>query len=101
MAKKSAVEKNRRRARMVKRYAAKRAALRAVIDDRQTEPEERFHAVMQLAKLPRNGARNRIRNRCQVTGRSRGYYRKLKMSRIALRELGSRGLIPGMVKSSW
>ena len=101
MAKKSMVERNKKRERLTKRYAAKRAALRAVIDDRQTEPEERFQAVMQLAKLPRNGARNRIRNRCQVTGRSRGYYRKLKMSRIALRELGSLGQVPGVVKSSW
>jgi len=101
MAKKSMVERNKKRERLTKRYAAKRAALRAVIDDRQTEPEERFQAVMQLAKLPRNGARNRIRNRCQVTGRSRGYYRKLKMSRIALRQLASFGQIPGMTKASW
>lgn len=101
MAKKSMVERNKKRERLAKRYAAKRAALRAVIDDRQTEPEERFQAVMQLAKLPRNGARNRIRNRCQVTGRSRGYYRKLKMSRIALRQLASFGQIPGMTKASW
>lgn len=101
MAKKSMVERNKKRERLAKRYAAKRAALRAVIDDRQTPAEERFHAVMQLAKLPRNGARNRIRNRCQVTGRSRGYYRKLKMSRIALRQLASFGQIPGMTKASW
>ena len=101
MAKKSMVERNKKRERLAKRYAAKRAALRAVIDDRQTEPEERFQAVMQLAKLPRNGARIRIRNRCQVTGRSRGYYRKLKMSRIALRQLASFGQIPGMTKASW
>ncbi len=101
MAKKSMVERNKKRERLAKRYAAKRAALRAVIDDRQTEPEERFQAVMQLAKLPRNGARTRIRNRCQVTGRSRGYYRKLKMSRIALRQLASFGQIPGMTKASW
>ncbi len=101
MAKKSMVERNKKRERLAKRYAAKRAALRAVIDDRQTEPEERFLAVMQLAKLPRNGARTRIRNRCQVTGRSRGYYRKLKMSRIALRQLASFGQIPGMTKASW
>ena len=101
MAKKSMVERNKKRERLTKRYAAKRAALRAVIDARQTEPEERFQAVMQLAKLPRNGARNRIRNRCQVTGRSRGYYRKLKMSRIALRQLASFGQIPGMTKASW
>ena len=101
MAKKSMVERNKKRERLAKRYAAKRAALRAVIDNRQTEPEERFEAVMQLAKLPRNGARTRIRNRCQVTGRSRGYYRKLKMSRIALRQLASFGQIPGMTKASW
>ena len=101
MAKKSMVERNKKRERLTKRYAAKRAALRAVIDDRQTPAEERFQAVMELAKLPRNGARNRIRNRCQVTGRSRGYYRKLKMSRIALRQLASFGQIPGMTKASW
>ena len=101
MAKKSMVERNKKRERLTKRYAAKRAALREVIGDRQTPPEERFQAVMELAKLPRNGARNRIRNRCQVTGRSRGYYRKLKMSRIALRQLASFGQIPGMTKASW
>ena len=101
MAKKSMVERNKKRERLTKRYAAKRAELRAVIDDRETSPEDRFQAVMTLAKLPRNGAKNRIRNRCQVTGRSRGYYRKLKMSRIALRQLASFGQIPGMTKASW
>ena len=101
MAKKSMVERNKKRERLTKRYAAKRAALRAVIDDRQTPAEERFQAVMQLAKLPRNGARNRIRNRCQVTGRPRGVYRKFQLSRISLRELASVGQVPGMVKSSW
>ncbi len=101
MAKKSMVERNKKRERLSNRYAAKRAELRSVIQDRETSPEDRFQAVMMLAKLPRNGAKNRIRNRCQVTGRSRGYYRKLKMSRIALRQLASFGQIPGMTKSSW
>ena len=101
MAKKSMVERNKKRERLTKRYAAKRAELRAVIDNRETSPEDRFQAVMALAKLPRNGAKNRMRNRCQVTGRSRGYYRKLKMSRIALRQLASFGQIPGMTKASW
>ncbi len=101
MAKKSMVERNKKRERLSKRYAAKRAELRSVIDNRETSPEDRFQAVMELAKLPRNGAKNRIRNRCQVTGRSRGYYRKLKMSRIALRQLASFGQIPGMTKASW
>ncbi len=101
MAKKSMVERNKKRERLSNRYAARRAELKAIIDDRQTSPEDRFQAVMALAKLPRNGAKNRIRNRCQVTGRSRGYYRKLKMSRIALRQLASFGQIPGMTKASW
>jgi small subunit ribosomal protein S14 len=101
MAKKSAIEKNNRRVRMVKKYAAKRAKLRAVARDRSLAPEERFQAYMKLAKLPRNGAPSRVRNRCELTGRPRGYYRKFRLSRIALRELGSVGQIPGMVKSSW
>lgn len=101
MAKKSMVERNKKRERLTKRYAAKRAELKAVIDNRETSPEDRFQAAMALAKLPRNGAKVRIRNRCQVTGRSRGYYRKLKMSRIALRQLASFGQIPGMTKASW
>ncbi|SRR5690606_17575414 len=101
MAKKSAIEKNKRRERLVKKYAEKRAALKAMAKDANLSPEEQFQARLKLAKLPRNSAKNRIRNRCEVTGRPRGYYRKLKMSRVALRELGSLGLIPGLVKSSW
>ncbi|MEE9480818.1 MAG: 30S ribosomal protein S14 [Kiloniellales bacterium] len=101
MAKKSAIEKNNRRVRMVKKYAAKRAELRAVARDRSLPPEERFQAYLKLAKLPRNGAPSRVRNRCELTGRPRGFYRKFRLSRIALRELGSVGQIPGMVKSSW
>ncbi|MEZ5877973.1 MAG: 30S ribosomal protein S14 [Tepidamorphaceae bacterium] len=101
MAKKSAVEKNKRRERMVKQYAAKREALKAVATDQSISMEERFKAQLKLAELPRNSSKVRIRNRCEVTGRPRAFYRKLKMSRIALRELGSKGLIPGMVKSSW
>ncbi len=101
MAKKSAIEKNNRRVRMVKKYAAKRAQLRAVARDRSLPPEERFQAYLKLAKLPRNGAPSRVRNRCELTGRPRGYYRKFRLSRIAVRELGSVGQIPGMVKSSW
>lgn len=101
MAKISAVEKNKRRRRMVERYAAKRAALKAIIKDQDRPIEERFRAQLQLAALPRNSSKTRIRNRCEVTGRPRGYYRKLKMSRIALRELGNSGRIPGLVKSSW
>ena len=101
MAKKSAVEKNRRRARLVKRYADKRAELKALATDQSLSMEERFKAQLKLAELPRNSSKTRLRNRCEVSGRPRGFYRKLKMSRIALRELGSRGLIPGMVKSSW
>ncbi len=101
MAKKSAIEKNHRRMRMVKKYAAKRAQLRAVARDRSLPPEERFQAYLKLAKLPRNGAPSRVRNRCELTGRPRGFYRKFRLSRIAVRELGSVGQIPGMVKSSW
>ncbi len=101
MAKKSAIETNKRRARIVRKYAARRARLKAIADDKSLPPEERFAARLKLAELPRNSARNRLRNRCEVTGRSRAYYRKLKMSRIALRDLASRGEIPGMVKSSW
>ena len=101
MAKKSAIEKNKRRRRMVERYAAKRAELKAKALDENLPLEERFQARMDLAKLPRNSAPSRVRNRCEVTGRPRAYYRKLRMSRIALRELGSAGMIPGLVKSSW
>ncbi len=101
MAKKSAINKNERRERLVAKYAEKRAALKAKANDRNLPDDERWMANLQLAELPRNGAATRIRNRCQVTGRPRGYYRKFKMSRIALRELGSAGRIPGIVKSSW
>ena len=101
MAKASAVEKNQRRRKMVRKYAAKRAALKAIIANRELPIEERFQAQLKLAQLPRNSAANRVRNRCEVSGRPRGYYRKLKMSRIALRELGNLGRVPGIVKSSW
>ncbi len=101
MAKKSAIEKNNRRRRNVARDAAKRERLRAIAKDPSLPQEERFAARLKLAEMPRNGSKTRIRNRCEVTGRPRGYYRKLKMSRIALRDLASIGQIPGMVKSSW
>ena len=101
MAKTSAIEKNRRRRKLVAQYAAKRAELRAVTRDRTREPEERFEATLALAELPRNSAKVRVRNRCMLTGRPRGYHRKFGLSRIALRELGSSGQIPGLVKSSW
>lgn len=101
MAKKSAIAKNKHREKLVQKYAAKRAELKAKIMDREASPEDRFKATVELADLPRNGAKNRLRNRCEVSGRPRGYYRKLKMSRIALRELASQGQIPGVVKSSW
>lgn len=101
MAKKSAIEKNKKRQKLVEKYAAKRAELKAAALDENLSLEDRFKARLKLAELPRNSASNRVRNRCEVTGRPRGYYRKLKMSRIALRELGSSGQIPGLVKSSW
>ena len=101
MAKKSSVNKNERRRKMAKQFAAKRAALKQTAGDQSVSIEERFQAQIKLAALPRNSAAVRIRNRCEVTGRPRGVYRKFKMSRIALRELGAQGLIPGLVKSSW
>ena len=101
MAKKSAVERNLKRQRLAQRFAAKREALKAIARDTDKPVEERFAAQLKLASLPRNSAPSRIRNRCQVTGRPRAYYRKLKMSRVALRELGNLGKVPGMVKSSW
>ena len=101
MAKKSAVERNDKRKRLVERYAAKREELKAIALNEDLPLEERFNERLKLAELPRNSAPNRVRNRCEVSGRPRGYYRKLKMSRIALRELGSLGKIPGLVKSSW
>jgi small subunit ribosomal protein S14 len=101
MAKKSAIENNLRKQRLVKKFAARRKRLLDVANDQVRPMEERFEARIRLAALPRNGAIIRVRNRCQVTGRPRGYYRTMKMSRIALRELGNQGLIPGLVKSSW
>jgi len=101
MAKTSSVEKNKRRAKMAKRFANRRATLKAIIRDREKPIEERFTAAMKLSKLPRNSSPNRVRNRCELTGRPRGVYRKLKVSRIALRELASSGQLPGMIKSSW
>lgn len=101
MAKTSSVERNMKRERLAKKYATKRAALSAIIKDRTVSDEERFNAVLKLAELPRNGAKNRVRNRCELTGRPRGVYRKFKLGRIALRDLASSGQIPGMVKSSW
>jgi len=101
MAKKSSIEKNNRRRRLVERYAPKRARLKAIANDGNKPMEERFAAQLKLAEMPRNSAKVRIRNRCEVTGRPRAFYRKVKMSRIALREMASQGLIPGMVKSSW
>ena len=101
MAKKSAIEKNKRRRRIAKKYSGRRARLLAIANDRTQPQEERFAARLKLAELPRNSAPNRIRNRCEVTGRPRAFYRKFKISRIALRELASNGMIPGMVKSSW
>ncbi len=101
MAKKSSIEKNKRREKLVKSNAARRAKLKATANDEKLSMEERFEARIRLAALPRNGSPTRVRNRCEVTGRPRAVYRKLKMSRIAIRELGSRGLVPGLVKSSW
>jgi small subunit ribosomal protein S14 len=101
MAKKSAVNRNEMVRRLVKLKAGKRNALKAIANDENLSLEERFDARLKLAELPRNSSPTRIRNRCEVTGRPRAFYRKLKMSRIALRELGSRGQIPGLVKSSW
>ncbi len=101
MAKKSAIERNLKRMRLVKKFSARRARLKAMAKDDSLPGEERFAARLKLAKLPRNSAAVRVRNRCLISGRPRGNYRKFKMSRIALRELASQGLIPGMVKSSW
>ncbi len=101
MAKTSAIEKNKRRARTVKKYAARRAELKAMAEDNSLPGEERFAARLKLAKLPRNSCPVRLRRRCDLTGRPRGVYRKFRMSRIALRDLALSGKIPGMVKSSW
>ena len=101
MAKVSMVEREKKRQRMVEKYAAKRAALKEIANNQDLPMEERFKARLKLAKLPRNSSPTRLHNRCQLTGRPHAYYRKLKMSRIAMRDLGSTGQIPGMVKSSW
>lgn len=101
MAKKAMVERELKRQKLVAKYATKRAALKEIIKDESKPMEERFKATLTLAKLPRDSSATRLHNRCQLTGRPHAYYRKLKVSRIALRELGSNGLIPGMVKSSW
>ena len=101
MAKKSSIEKNNRRRKMAKRARGRRDRLKAIVMDKTKAVEERFAATLKLAEMPRNGSATRIRNRCEVTGRPRAFYRKHKLSRIALRELGSKGLIPGLVKSSW
>lgn len=101
MAKKGMVERDAKRRRLAAKFDRKRKALKAAMRDQKASPEDVFRAALKLAELPRNASATRIRNRCLVTGRPRGYYRKLKMSRIALRELGSQGKIPGLVKSSW
>lgn len=101
MAKKSAIERNNKRRKLTEKYADKRASLKAIAKDSSLSMEDRFAAQLKLAELPRNSSKNRIRNRCEISGRPRGFYRKLKMSRIALRELSNQGLVPGMVKSSW
>ena len=101
MAKKSSIEKNNRRRRLAKSYSSRRKRLKAIAMDKKLPMEERFAATLKLAELPRNSSVNRVRNRCEMTGRPRAYYRKHKLSRIALRDLGSKGLIPGLLKSSW
>ena len=101
MAKTSSVEKNNRRRRLSAQYAAKRKRLKAIADDLKQPAEDRFAARIKLAEMPRNSSPVRIRNRCELTGRARGYYRKLRMCRNQLRDLASQGLIPGMTKSSW
>src|SRR5436309_1667261 len=101
MAKKSSIEKNNRRRKMAKSTGGRRARLKAIARDKKKPMEERFAATLKLAEMPRNGSATRIRNRCEVTGRPRAYYRKLKMSRIAMRDLGSKVLVPCLVKSSW
>lgn len=101
MAKKSSIEKNNRRRRLAKKFAGRRSRLKEIANDKERPMEERFAASLKLAEMPRNGSKTRIRNRCEVTGRPRAFYRKLKMSRIAIRDFGSKGLVPGLVKSSW
>ena len=101
MAKKSQIEKNRRRRQLSARYSERRQKLKAIARDESLSLEERFQAQLKLAELPRNSSPSRVVNRCEITGRPRAYYRKLRMSRIAMRDLGSAGMIPGLVKSSW
>jgi len=101
MAKKSSIEKNNRRRRLAKKYSGRRTRLKVIARDKTKPIEERFAASLKLAEMPRNSSPTRIRNRCEVSGRPRAYYRKHKLSRIALRELGSKGMIPGLLKSSW
>jgi len=101
MAKRSAIEKNNRRIKLSKQYAGRRERLKAIAGDASRPQEERFVARLKLAELPRNSSPTRVRNRCELSGRPRSYYRKFKMSRIALRDLASAGKIPGVVKSSW
>ncbi len=101
MAKTSSVQKNKRRERLVEKYKGKRDALKSVVNDKSLSIEERFDAQLRLASLPRNSSKVRVRNRCELSGRPRGFYRKFKLSRIALRDLASVGQIPGVIKSSW
>ena len=101
MAKLSSINKNERRKKLVQQNAAKYAKLKAIADDESKDETERLIARLKMAELPRNGNPTRIRNRCELTGRSRGFYRKFRLSRIMLRELGNKGLIPGLTKSSW
>ncbi len=101
MAKTSAIERNKKRVRMSKNAAGKRGRLKAITMNQKLPPEDRFSAMLKLAEMPRNSALVRVHNRCEISGRPKGYYRKLRMSRIALRDMASAGQIPGMVKSSW
>jgi small subunit ribosomal protein S14 len=101
MAKKSSIEKNNRRRKLTKQLSGKRSRLKEIAQDKSKPMEERFEASLKLAELPRNSSATRVRNRCEMTGRPRAYYRKHRLSRIALRDLGNKGLIPGLVKSSW
>mgnify|MGYP001212600166 FL=1 len=101
MAKTSAIERNLKRIRMSKRFANKRKKLKAIVNNRKLPLNERFAAQLKLSKMPKNSAKTRVRNRCEITGRPHGVYRKLRISRIALRQMASAGKIPGMTKSSW
>lgn len=101
MAKKSAIARNKKREKLSAKHAAKRAALKATLHNKELAPEERFQAAMALNKLPKNASPIRVHNRCEISGRPKAYYRKFKISRISLRDLASRGQIPGVVKSSW